>query len=188
MNFKPGSLPCDYSIFSGARTLWLRLLVLLLVVLAIPSCNLIGTALGLGMAKLQFGCLPEGTLIDTPQGAIPIEQLETGDSVIGFSGTPVRVNQIHQYHEDPATSRYITLYFDNGQFVSASPRHRIDGVEASRLKVGDVCGECTVTRIENLRGVSRSFDLLTEDEGYRIAGIPVNSMIGEMAAYGKTKP
>lgn len=40
-----------------------------------------------------------------------------------------------------------------------------------------------MTRIESLGGVSRSFDLLTEDAGYRIAGIPVNSMISEMAGH-----
>jgi hypothetical protein len=31
-------------------------------------------------------------------------------------------------------------------------------------------------------GIKRSYDLLTEDEGYRIDGIPVNSMIEEMHA------
>jgi hypothetical protein len=35
----------------------------------------------------------------------------------------------------------------------------------------------------SLNGVSRSFDLLTDDAGYRIGGIPVNSMIAEMAAH-----
>ncbi len=159
----------------------LPLVSVILAVLVIPSCNLVGPVLGLGMAKLKFGCLPEGTLVDTPQGAVRIEELESGDSVIGYAGKQVRIDQIHQYREDPATSRYVTLHFDNGRSISTSPMHRIDGVPASRLEIGDACGSCKITRIGSLPGVSRSFDLLTEDAGYRIAGIPVNSMIGEMA-------
>ncbi len=50
-----------------------------------------------------------------------------------------------------------------------------------RLKAGDRIGERTVSSVQSLEGVSRSFDLLTDDRGYRIHGIPVNSMIEEMA-------
>lgn len=148
--------------------------------LLLPSCNLIGTALGLGLAKLQFGCLPQGTRIDTADSPVKIENLKSGDVITGFHGNPVRITQIHQYQEDPATSRYLNVHFANGSVVSTSPRHRIDGVPAADLRVGDHCGSQIVTRIEPRKGVSRSFDLLTEDPGYRIAGIPVNSMIEEM--------
>lgn len=153
---------------------------LLLTVLSLPSCNLIGTALGLGLAKLQFGCVPEGTLVDTADGPVKIENLRSGDSICGFNGKTVRITQIHQYREDPASSRYLTIHFTHGDTISASPRHRIAGIPAAKLRVGDTCGSQIVTRIESLHGVSRSFDLLTEDPGYRIAGIPVNSMIEEM--------
>ncbi len=146
----------------------------------LPSCRLIGTALGLGMVKLQFGCLPQGTRIDTPEGPVRIETLKTGDTVIGFTGSRVKVSQIHQYQEDPATSRYLTIHFADNSQVSLSLKHRIDGIPAKDLKLGDTCGSHVVTRIENRKGVSRSFDLLTSDSGYRISGIPVNSMIEEM--------
>lgn len=148
--------------------------------LLLPSCSLIGTALGLGLAKLQFGCLPEGSLIDTASGPVKIESLKSGDLIHGFNGGLVRITQIHQYQEDPARSRYLSISFDNGSTINASPRHRIHHVPASSFAVGDRCGAHTVTRIESVHGVSRSFDLLTEDEGYRIGGIPVNSMIEEM--------
>jgi hypothetical protein len=180
-NSKPGQ-PHRPLIHGGRRRLMRALLLvpLFTVILSPPSCGLIGTALGLGVAKLQFGCLPEGTPIDTVQGSMPVETLKSGDTVIGFGGKPVRINQIHQYRENPVSSRYLTVHFDTGASISASPRHRIDGTPASRLKVGDTCGFATVTRIESFGGVSRSFDLLTEDPGYRIGGIPVNSMIAEM--------
>ncbi len=148
--------------------------------LALPSCRLLGPVLGLGMVKLQFGCLPQGTKIDTPDGPIRVENLKTGDTVIGFSGSRVRIAQIHQYQEDPATSRYLIIHFSNNSSVSASLKHRIDGIPAKDLKVGDTCASQVVIRIENRKGVSRSFDLLTGDSGYRIGGIPVNSMIEEM--------
>ncbi|MES2657666.1 MAG: Hint domain-containing protein [Verrucomicrobiota bacterium] len=153
---------------------------ILLCAVLLPSCNLIGTALGLGLAKLQFGCLPEGTRIDTAHGTVKIEDLKSGDTITGFNGSEVRISQIHQYQVDPASSQYLTIHFSNGSTVSASPRHRIDGTPAGTLKIGDSCGSQVVTRIEALHGVSRSFDLLTGDPGYRIGGIPVNSMIEEM--------
>lgn len=130
--------------------------------------------------KLQFGCLPEGSRIDTAAGPVKIEKLKAGDTITGFNGSQVHISQIHQYREDPATSRYLTISFSNGSTVSASPRHRIDGTPAAELEIGDHCGGEIVTRIDALQGVSRSFDLLTEDSGYRIGGIPVNSMIEEM--------
>jgi hypothetical protein len=80
------------------------------------------------------------------------------------------------------TSRYLTVHFTNLISISASPKHRIDGVPASALDVGDPCEAHTVTRVESLQRVSRSFDQLTEDTGYHIAGIPVHSMIEEMLA------
>lgn len=153
---------------------------ILLISVLLPSCGLIGTALSLGVVKLQFGCLPEGTRIDTADGSVRIEDLKAGDTVTGFNGSQVVISQIHQYREDAATSRYLTVHFDNGATVCASPKHRIAGVPASMLKPGDRCGDAMVTRVEPLHGVSRSFDLLTGDPGYRIGGIPVNSMIEEM--------
>jgi hypothetical protein len=155
-------------------------ILLFLIALTLPSCNLIGTALGLGMAKLQFGCIPQGVLIDTPSGPVAIENLKSGDAIVGFEGKPVYITQIHQYREDPATSRYLKIHFTDGSKVTASLRHRIAGIPAADLQIDDVCASQTVSRIESVHGVSRSFDLLTEDPGYRIAGIPVNSMIEEM--------
>lgn len=148
--------------------------------ITLTSCNLIGTALGLGLAKLQFGCIPQGVLIDTPSGPVAIENLKSGDLIVGFEGKPVEITQIHQYREDPATSRYLTIHFANGAKITASPRHRIAGVAAVDLNLGDTCALQIVSRIETVHSVSRSFDLLTEDSGYCIEGIPVNSMIGEM--------
>lgn len=158
-----------------ARRILLLVPVLLAAVL-LPSCAL----LNLGILKLQFGCIPEGVRIDTAAGPMRVEELKAGDTVTGFNGSPVRIRQIHQYQEDPATSRYVRVTFSDGAIVTVSARHRINGTAAGELRIGDTCGSETVTAIGEMHGVSRSFDLLTEDAGYRIGGIPVNSMIEEM--------
>lgn len=145
------------------------------------GCGLLGPAIGAGMIKLQFGCLPEGTLVDTPQGAVPVECLKAGSKVIGYDGTEVIVRQLHQYQEDVSQTRHLTVEFQGGAKVSLSPKHRIGGIPACELRPGDRVAGRVVSRIVPLGGVLRSFDLLTDDAGYQIQGIPVNSMIGEMS-------
>ena len=173
---------CIRKVFRYSRVAVFCVLPVSLVSSQLSSCGLLGPAMGVGLVKLQFGCLPEGVRIDTPNGPVAIEDLKAGDHVTGFHGSPVRVAQIHEYAEDPGLSRYLTIHFANGAQVSASPKHRIDGIPASMLQPGDACGGTTVVRIAPLPRVDRSFDLLTSDAGYRISGIPVNSMIEEMLA------
>jgi len=151
--------------------------------LLLSGCGLL---LNAGITKLAFGCLPEGTRIDTPSGPVPVEELRTGDPVIGYHGAVTTVRQIHQYQEDPSRTRHLSLTFGNGARVQLSPRHRIGGTPAGQLKAGDRVGNHIVVRVHPLANVSRSFDLLTDDPGYRIQEIPVNSMIEEMA--GATFP
>lgn len=131
--------------------------------------------------KLQFGCLVEGTPIDTPNGPVPVEQLATGDLVIGYGGSPVAIRQVHQYREDPAAERHLLVRFEDGAEIRLSGRHRVAGTPAGDLREGQAVAGRVVAHIGSLTGVARSFDLLTEDAGYRIHGIPVNSMIEEMA-------
>ncbi len=148
--------------------------------LALSSCNLLGTAAGLGLMKLQFGCLVEGSAIDTPSGPVAVETLKAGDKITGFRGSEVIVSQIHQYNEDPAATRHLVVTFESGTEIRLSRRHRIAGIPAGNLAVGDRVEDETVASVRPLAGVSRSYDLLTDDKGYRIGGIPVNSMIAEM--------
>ncbi|MEM7146317.1 MAG: Hint domain-containing protein [Verrucomicrobiota bacterium] len=143
------------------------------------------TAMSALPIKLAFKCIPEGTLIDTPNGRTPIEELNPGDTVIGFAGNPVSVIERHTYDEDPTSKRFMTLTFANGAKVDLCDMHRIDGVHAMDIAVGETVGGQTLAEIETYDGVHRSYDLLTGDAGYRIDGIPVNSMIEELnnAAY-----
>ena len=157
----------------------------------LSSCGILGaglaaagmvaeTALALAPSKLAFQCLPEGAKIDTPNGPVPVELLKAGDFVIGYSGKPVQILQKQGYLEDKTSERFMTLAFDNGARVSLCDMHRIEGTHAMNFAVGDEAGGARLVSQEAFGSVERSYDLLTEDKGYRIGGIPVNSMILEM--------
>ena len=137
-------------------------------------------AVRLGSIKMIFSCIPEGTHIDTPQGARAIESLQPGETVIGYDGKAVPVLQKHCYAEDPAPERFRRITFDNGSVINLCDSHRIAGVKAMNIAPGSNLFGLGVVSIEKYGGVVRSYDLLTTDSGYRISGIPVNSMIEEM--------
>ena len=142
---------------------------------------LVQTALPYAGLKLMFACIPEHTPVDTVAGPRPIEQLEAGDSVIGFAGKPVRILQKHSYLEQPETV-FLHITFADGASVDLCGMHRVAGIRAREIQLDQNIAGRRVTGIESRRGETRSYDLLTEDAGYRIHGVPVNSMIEEMHA------
>ena len=159
------------------------LLALLLVAIGLCGCNLLGGLIGAAApyagVKLYFVCIPEHTPVDSPSGPRPIEKLEAGDLVIGFSGKPVRILQKHSYLENPE-SRFLRITFSDGAAVDLCPMHRLAGVRAREIKIGQTIAGRKVTELGSHRGETHSYDLLTEDAGYQIHGVPVNSMIEEM--------
>ena len=151
--------------------------------------SLVGGALAakvLGV-KATFLCIPEGELIDTPEGQVAIEDIRSGDSVIGFSGKPVKVLIKHEYAENPEAERFHRFYLDNGEDFSVCDMHRIEGERSMDYNVGNSFkGGEVIEHISVYGGVTRSYDLLTEDIGYRMSGVSVNSMIEELAAFSST--
>ena len=146
--------------------------------------NILGSA---ASAKIFMACIPEGELIDTPEGQVAIEDIRSGDSVIGFSGEPVKVLIKHEYAENPDAERFHRFYLDNGKNFSVCDMHRIEGEHSMHYNVGNSFkGGEVVEAIEVYGGVTRSYDLLTEDIGYRMSGVAVNSMIEELAAFSST--
>ena len=104
-----------------------------------------------------------------------IEDIQAGDTVVGYDGKPVSVLQKHCYKEDPKNTFYnVKIEHDNKVgTVDVGGWHRILNVPAPDIKEN-------VINKEEYKGVEFSYDLLTEDTGYRIDGIPVNSMINEL--------
>ena len=148
----------------------------------------LGSILGGALStKVLFKCIPEGQLIDTPEGQVAIEDIRSGDSVIGFSGEPVKVLIKHEYAENPDAERFHRFYLDNGKSFSVCDMHRIEGEHSMHYNVGNSFkGGEVVEAIKIYGGVTRSYDLLTEDIGYRMSGVAVNSMIEELAAFSST--
>jgi hypothetical protein len=95
----------------------------------------------------------------------------------------VVVQHKHEYNENPDAVRFHKFGFDNGASITVCDMHRIANVRAMEYIIGDAIGDNTITSIDIHGGVNRSYDLLTNDAGYRINGIPVNSMIEELAAF-----
>jgi len=131
--------------------------------------NMAGT-----LAKIYFVCIPKGTKIDTIDNKINIEDIKPGDMVIGYDGNPVKVLQKHEYLEDPTAERFYEVEFSDGSKVNVCDMHKI-----RRIAAKDITEDVLNKKVYG--GVEFSYDLLTEDLGYRIDGIPVNSMIEEMA-------
>ena len=131
--------------------------------------------------KMAFACIPEGTKIDTPDGGVPIENIKSGTKVKGYYKVETEVLQVHQYKEDRAPHRFYHITFDNGMAVDCCDMHKIYNKRAKDYKMGDKVQNTKVTSISRYNGVERSYDLLTADGGYLIGGIPVNTMIPEMA-------
>jgi hypothetical protein len=148
----------------------------------------VGSILGGALAgKIFLACIPEGELIDTPEGQVAIEDIRSGDSVIGFSGEPVKVLIKHEYAENPEAERFHRFYLDNGKDFSVCDMHRIEGERSMDYNVGNSFkGGEVIEAIAVYGGVTRSYDLLTEDIGYRMSGVAVNSMIEELAAFSST--
>lgn len=146
--------------------------------------SIVGGALA---GKVFMACIPGGELIDTPEGQVAIEDIRSGDSVIGFSGEPVKVLIKHEYAENPEAERFHRFYLDNGKDFSVCDMHRIEGERSMDYNVGNSFkGGEVVEAIAVYGGVTRSYDLLTEDIGYRMSGVAVNSMIEELAAFSST--
>ena len=110
------------------------------MLLCLQGCNLIGgalyTALSLAPIKLMFSCLPEGTQVDTPDGTVAVESLKPGDKVIGYSGKPVLIQQIHAYDEDEEAAKFLTVEFEErcqGRSLRNAP-NRWDSIKKSSTR------------------------------------------------------
>ena len=107
-------------------------------------------------------------------------KIRAGDIVNGYGNKPVTVMQKHEYNENPEIKRFLKIYFDDADTIDCCDMHKIKGIRAKEYSIGHVLNGKEIVNIKWYDGVERSYDLLTDDPGYRISGIPVNSMVEEM--------
>jgi hypothetical protein len=110
-------------------------------------------------------CLAAGTLIDTPRGAIRVEDLHVGDSVwtADESGEPVpaiilKVGSVRV----PTSHQMIHVTLNDGRELWASAGHpTADGRVLADLKLGDSLDGAQIVHLERTRySASNTYDIL----------------------------
>jgi hypothetical protein len=134
-----------------------------------------------GSVKIAMACMPGDQAIDTPNGPVPIQDLRGGDYVIGYDNSVKRIEQLCSYIEKPETKFLKFALADGGSITVCGP-HKILDIPAREWLVGSEMNGVPIVSITKVTGVTTSYDLMTDIGGYRIAGVPVNSMIPEMIA------
>ena len=126
-------------------------------------------------------CIPEGETITTDEGEKSIDEIAPGDTVVGYNGEQTTVLQKHIYKEDPEAVRFVRFTLKDGGTFAVCDKHRVEGKPAGEYVIGDSVGGSEIVSLELFGGVNVSYDLLTEDAGYQMSGVPVNSMIEELS-------
>ncbi len=110
-------------------------------------------------------CLAAGTLIDTPRGAVAVEDLRKGDPVwtMNEAGQRVAATILRtSLVPVPVSHRIIHVILSDGRELWASPGHpTADGRQLGNLKTGELLDGAQVIRVERLpyRGTA-TYDLL----------------------------
>jgi hypothetical protein len=124
-------------------------------------------------------CMPGYQEIDTPNGPVPIQELRGGDYVIGYDNTVKRIEQLCSYVENPKTE-FLKFVLADGGSITVSRPHKILNIPAREWVVGSEMNGVPIVSITKVTEITTSYDLITDIGGYRIAGVPVNSMMPDM--------
>jgi Hint domain len=114
-------------------------------------------------------CLAVGTLIETPRGAVPVEDLQLGDPVWTMNAAgervPGKILKLGNVNV-PATHHVIHLVLSDRRELWASPGHpTADGQRLSDVKVDDWIDGARVILVERLPYAgSKTYDLLPSGE------------------------
>ncbi len=99
-------------------------------------------------------CLAKGTLIDTPAGQIPVEQLSRGMAVWTVDDSGRRVSApVIEVTATPVSSSFkvVRVRLDDGRSVTASPGHpAANGRALGDYRAGDVLDGAAVVLVEYL--------------------------------------
>lgn len=130
--------------------------------------------------KVSFICIPEGSLIDIPKGQIKVEDIKARDLVFDKDKKEVKVLMKYEFDELPTKDRFINLVFEDGSEATVCDMHKVDGIRAMDLLVG----ENGLVSKQFVPMNVRSYDLLTSgrDGSYCVNGVGVDSMIPELHA------
>jgi Hint domain len=129
-------------------------------------------------------CLSRGTLIDTPDGPVAVEDLRLGDPIWTLdangrrvAGTVIALGSTSA----PANHRVIRLTLADGRSVTASPGHPLaDGRTLGALAIGDAVAGSRVAGLESIAyDGGETFDLVASGPtgSYLSDGIPLDTTL-----------
>jgi hypothetical protein len=131
-------------------------------------------------------CLALHTLIDTPRGPVPVENLRVGDPVWTANEAGERVPGVVLKAASvrvPATHEMVHITLDDGRELWASPGHpTADGRRLGDLKVGDLLDGGRILILEWVRyNQPATYDLLPSGETgfYWANGILIGSTLND---------
>ena len=123
--------------------------------------------------------MPGTQCIDTPNGPKPVKDLKGGDAVIGYNGEEAFIVQACSWNQDP-TRTFLTITREDGSAFTVCDDHKILGIPAMEWAEGADMAGSRIKSITASSGLLTSYDIMTNQGGYQIAGVPVNSMIPEI--------
>jgi hypothetical protein len=152
--------------------------------------NVFGPALGAAATKgisaifatvgiPPLSCMPGDQCIDTPTGPKAVKDLKGGDQVIGYDGNVAYIAQACSWNQDPLRT-FLTITREDGSSFTVCDDHKVMGIPAMEWVEGAELAGSKITSIKPSTGLLTSYDILTNQGGYRINGVPVNSMIPEI--------
>ncbi len=113
-------------------------------------------------------CLPSGTLISTPAGPIPVEQLKAGMEVwtAASSGSRITAVVLKTSRTPVRPFLMVKITLEDGRIITASPGHpSAAGIELGSYKVGDILDGSKVIAVENVvYNGSATYDILPSGE------------------------
>jgi hypothetical protein len=110
-------------------------------------------------------CLARGTLIDTPLGPRPVEQLQVGDPIWTVDANGARIASVVARTGSvpvPSTHEVVHVVLSDGRWLLVSPGHPLtDGRRAGDLRAGDALDGATVVSADLVAyDGGRTFDVL----------------------------
>ena len=111
-------------------------------------------------------CLAAGTLIDTPNGAVPVEELQQGMTIYTQDVTGKKISGVvtaAASAQSPTLFQIIRIALNDGRSVSASPGHpTTDGRTIGELKVGDTLDGGIIAAVTPVPYSGYTFDILPD--------------------------
>lgn len=109
-------------------------------------------------------CLTIGTLIDTPDGPVPVEKLQQGMTAWTMDNSDRRVAATIEKTARtpvPALFQVVRVTLNDGRSVTASPSHpSAEGRALGDYRVGDTLDGAMVTAVEHVNYNGATYDLL----------------------------